>query len=106
MDVLREFDEHLKKFVNTRINMFQIVIKQFALTFIMEGVIISSFLIFGGYLVIEGKLPIGEFVAAEIVAVSVSTALKGFVKQIDYMYDIVEGLYKVDKLSVSLGEEK
>jgi ABC-type bacteriocin/lantibiotic exporter with double-glycine peptidase domain len=71
----------------------------------MEGIIVSSFLIFGGYMVIEGTLPIGEFVAAEIVIVSITYALKGFAKQIDYLYDIIEGLYKVDKLSISLGEK-
>jgi len=105
LKVLNEFNSYLERFVNTRVNMFKIVVKQFALTFIMEGIIISSFLIFGGYLVINGKLPIGEFVAVEIVVVSVTTALKGFVKQVDYMYDIVEGLYKVDKLSASLSEK-
>jgi ABC-type bacteriocin/lantibiotic exporter with double-glycine peptidase domain len=104
-EVLEEFDSYLEDFVDARINMFRIIIRQLSLTFIMEGIIVSSFLIFGGYMVIEGTLPIGEFVAAEIVIVSITYALKGFAKQIDYLYDIIEGLYKVDKLSISLGEK-
>lgn len=105
-DVLEEFDAHLNTFVDTRINMFRVMIKQLTLTFIMEGVVFSTFLILGGYLVINGVLPLGEFVAAEIIVVSITNALKGFVKQIDYIYDIVEGLYKVDKLSLSLSEQQ
>lgn len=103
--VLNEFNQELEQFVETRMNMFQVIIRQFTLTFIVEGIILSSFLILGGYLVINGKLPIGEFVAAEIVVVSITYALKGFLKQIDYIYDIVEGMYKVDKLSTALSEK-
>lgn len=102
-ETLEEFNQHLERFVETRMNMFRIIIRQFTLTFIVEGIILSSFLILGGYLVISGTLPIGEFVATEIVVVSITYALKGFLKQIDYIYDIVEGFYKVDKLSSALG---
>jgi len=51
-------------------------------------------------------LPLGEFVASEIIVVSISYALKGFMKQIDYIYDMIEGLYKVQKLSFTLEEKK
>lgn len=105
-EVLKGFDDHLHNFVDTRINMFHIMIRQLSFTFVMEGIVFSTFLIFGGYLVIEGILPLGEFVAAEIIVVSLTNALKGFVKQIDYIYDIVEGLYKVEKLSLSLSEQQ
>lgn len=104
-EVLADLDIHLNSYVNARRKMFRIIIRQLSLSFIMEGIIFSLFLIVGGSLVINGKLPIGEFVAAEIIVVTISYALKGFVKQIDYVYDIIEGLYKVDKLSLSLGEK-
>jgi ABC-type bacteriocin/lantibiotic exporter with double-glycine peptidase domain len=103
---LNEFDQQLHNFVDSRNNMFRIIVKQLTATFIMEGIIFSAFLIVGGYLVTSGVLPIGEFVAAEILVVSIANALKGFVKQIDYIYDIVEGLYKVNKLSISLSEKQ
>jgi ABC-type bacteriocin/lantibiotic exporter with double-glycine peptidase domain len=105
-EIFEKFDEHLNRFVDTRVNMFKVMIKQLALTFITEGVVFSIFLIIGGYLVIHGVLPLGEFVAAEIIVVSITNALKGFVKQIDYIYDIVEGLYKVNKLSMTLSEQQ
>jgi ABC-type bacteriocin/lantibiotic exporter with double-glycine peptidase domain len=101
-EILFNFDQLLNQFVDARINMFRIIIRQLALTFAMEGVIFSTFLIIGGSLVINGVLPVGEFVAAEIIVVSITGALKVFVKQIDYIYDIAEGLYKVNKLSKSL----
>ena len=103
-ETLQEFDGLLKDFIYARERIFQVIIRQLTLTFMIEGIIFSSFLIIGGYLVINGKLPLGEFVAAEIIVVSIINALKGFMKQLDYIYDMFEGLYKVEKLSFTLKE--
>lgn len=103
-EVLSYFDKHLLNFIDARQRIFRVTMRQLSITFFLEGLIFSGFLIVGGYLVIDGVLPIGEFVAAEIVLVSITNALKGFMKQIDYIYDMVEGFYKVDVLSKSLGE--
>ena len=105
-EVLSYFDQHLLKFIAARRRIFRVIMRQLSLTYFLEGLIFSGFLIVGGYLVIDGVLPIGEFVAAEIILVSITNALKGFMKQIDYIYDMVEGFYKVDVLSKSLGESK
>ena len=102
--ILGEYDEYLKKFIYARRKIFDVVIRQLSLTFVMEGLVFSSFLIFGGYLVVHGSIPLGEFVAAEIVVVSLIYALKGFMKNIDSIYDMAEGFYKIDSLSRSLKE--
>jgi len=102
-EILKDYDGYLNEFVQARKNSFNIIIRQLTLTFFTEGVIVSGFLILGGLLVINGTLPIGEFVAAEIIVVSIGYALKIFVKQIDYIYDMIEGFYKLDKLSGTLG---
>lgn len=104
--ILESFDNYLGTYVTARERIFRVIMRQLTLMFFMEGLIFSGFLIMGGYLVINGALPIGEFVAAEIVVVSVIYALKGFMKQIDYIYDMIEGFYKVDKLSLTLDEHK
>lgn len=103
-EVLKRFDRLLLHYAGARQKLFRVTIRQLALTFFAEGFIFSTFLIAGGWLVINGALPLGEFIAAEIVVVSMTYALKGFVKQIDYIYDTIEGFYKVHKLSHKLGE--
>jgi ABC-type bacteriocin/lantibiotic exporter with double-glycine peptidase domain len=104
-EVLGAFDRLLERYAVARQKLFRVTIRQLALTFFTEGFIFSSFLIAGGYLVINGSLPLGEFIAAEIIVVSITSALKGVVKQIDYIYDTVEGFYKVQKLSDKLQEK-
>lgn len=105
-DALNELDHKLSEYAKARQSLFNITIRQSGLTFIAEGVVFSGFLMIGGYLVFEGKLPVGEFIAAEIVVVSIIYALKGFVKQLDYIYDTIEGFYKIDKLSKNIGDQK
>jgi len=104
-EILGKFDDYLSTYAKARQKFFKIIIRQLALTYFAEGFIFSVFLIVGGYLVINGRLPLGEFVAAEIIVTSITYALKGFVKQLDYIYDTIEGLYKVNKLSVGLEDK-
>ncbi len=101
-EILSKFDASLSIYAQARQKLFEIIIRQWGFTFFAEGFIFSMFLIIGGHLVINGSLPLGEFVAAEIVVTSITYALKGFAKKLDYIYDTIEGLYKVNKLSVGL----
>jgi len=105
-ELLKTCDEHLNNYVEARQKSFGVIIKQLALTFFMEGFILSGFLILGGSLVVSGALPVGEFVAAEIVIMSIIYSLKIFVKQIDYIYEMIEGFNKLNKLSMSLDGDK
>lgn len=105
-EVLSKFNTFLTTYAQTRQKLFEIIIRQLGFTFFAEGFIFSMFLIIGGYLVINGSLPLGEFVAAEIIVTSITYALKGFAKQLDYVYDTIEGLYKVNKLSIGLQEKQ
>ena len=104
-EILGKFDSYLANYAKSRQKLFRITIRQLALTFFAEGFIFTVFLVIGGYLVINGQLPLGEFVAAEIIVTSITSALKGFVKQLDYIYDMIEGLYKVHELSVGLEDK-
>ena len=72
----------------------------------MQGLIYTLFFVVGGFLVINGKIPVGEFIAAEIIVVFMNKAVTSFVKQIDYFYEVVEGVYKIHKLDVSVGIHK
>ena len=105
MDVFKELDRLLVQFVKARDRMFRVVMQQRFLAYAMEGVIMATFFIVGGYLVFEGILPIGEFVAAEIVIITVLDALRDFMKQVDYMFEMIEGFYKIEKLEQILEQK-
>jgi len=101
-EMLEDLEKKMSAYVDARENHYGVRIKQLGISFFIQGLIISGFFILGGYLVIHGKMPIGEFVAAEIIIVTLIHAINSFVKQIDYIYDGIEGFYKIGKLSSSL----
>lgn len=105
-EMLRSLEEKMSEYVDARESHFGVRVKQLGLSFLVQGVIITGFFILGGFLVINGKLPVGEFVAAEIIVVTLIYAMNNFVKQLDYIYDGIEGFYKVGKLSSSLEIKK
>lgn len=101
-EMLIQLEENMSEYVDARQAHYGVRIKQLAVSFLTQGLIITGFFLLGGYLVINGKMPVGEFVAAEIVIVTLMYTLNNFVKQLDYIYDGIEGFYKIGKLSSEL----
>jgi len=101
-ELLEKFEEKMSDYVDARTRQYGVRIKQLSLSFMLQGVIVTGFFITGGHLVISGSMPIGEFVAAEIIIVTLIYAINGFAQQLNYIYDGIEGLYKINQLSTSL----
>ncbi len=103
-ETLETLDHKMSAYVDARQKHFRVMFKQLALSFIVQGIIITGFFLQGSLLVISGEMPVGEFVAAEIIVVALIYSINSFVKQIDYIYEGIEGFYKIGKLSSSLEE--
>lgn len=101
----QKLDHYLLEHTKARRSMFKTIISQQGLTFFTEGLIMSGFLVLGSYLVIKGTIPLGEFIASEIIILTIVYALKSFVKKLDFFYEAVEGFYKVSKLKYKLEQE-
>ena len=102
----KEFENILMDYLNARQKLFGVMIRQKSLTFLVQGIIYALFFILGGFLVIEGKIPVGEFIASEIIIVFINYALNNFVAYINYFYEAIEGVYKISMLRRYLGNEK
>ncbi len=100
--VNEKLESHMDAYIDARENHFKIRVKQLGISFLMQGVMIAGFFILGGYLVINGSMPVGDFVASEIIVVTLIYTMNSFVKQLDYVYESIEGFYKVGKLSTKL----
>jgi len=101
-EMLEGLEKNMNEYVDARQNQYSVRIRQLASSFIAQGVIITGFFIIGGYLVINGHMAVGEFVASEIIILTLIYALNEFTKQLDYVYDGIEGFYKVEMLSNAL----
>ncbi len=61
----------------------------------LQGTLILSFLLFGGYLVIENSINIGQFVAAELVVLIIASSVEKLVYSFETVYDVVTGVEKL-----------
>jgi ATP-binding cassette, subfamily B, bacterial len=102
---LRKTDEKLLQYVNARTSHFQVLLFQFKTLVVFKVGITAFMLILGTSLLFEQKINIGQFVAAEIVILTIINAIEKLIASLENVYDVVTGLYKVDSL-LELPEEK
>ncbi len=103
---LSKLDRLLNKYLDVRNKLFKVILRQKMFSFFIQALIYGLFFVFGSFLVINGQIPVGEFVAAEIIVVYINYAIKGLIKEIDSFYDITEGFYKLGKLESFLKGSK
>jgi ATP-binding cassette subfamily B protein len=91
-------DEKVLEYINSRTAHFNILLLQFKSLIFFKVGITAIILILGTYLLFEQKLNIGEFVAAEIIILTVINSLEKLIVSIENIYDVMTGLYKLDSV--------
>lgn len=78
---------------------FRIVMRQLAMSLILQVLASTALLGLGGYLVIQGQLTLGQLVAAEIVVASVVASVTKLGKQLESFYDLLAAVDKLGHLT-------
>lgn len=102
---LRKTDEKLLQYVNARTSHFQVLLFQFRTLVAFKVGITALMLILGTSLLFDQKINIGQFVAAEIIILTIINAIEKLITSLENVYDVVTGLYKVDSV-LELPDEK
>jgi ABC-type bacteriocin/lantibiotic exporter with double-glycine peptidase domain len=98
-------DQRILKYINSRTAHFKVLLIQFR-TFVFFKVSITALmLVLGSYLLFNQKINIGQFVAAEIVIITIINALEKLIISLENVYDITTALYKIDSI-LELPEEQ
>ncbi len=92
---LRKTDTNVLNYLNARTAHFRILIFQFRSLLAFKVAITAAMLTVGTYLLITQQLNIGEFIAAEIVILTVIGAVEKLISSLDSVYDIITGLEKL-----------
>jgi len=88
-------DALTREYLLARSAHFRVLMRQFGFALFLQAAANVALLALGGYLVVEGKLTLGELVAAEIVVTLVVATFTKLGKQLEAYYDL---LAAVDKL--------
>ncbi len=99
-------DEQLMKYLSARTSHFHVLLIQFKSLVFFKLCITALMLILGSYLLFNQKINIGQFVAAEIIIITVINSLEKLIKSLEHIYDVVTGLHKLnDVLDIELEKD-
>lgn len=96
---LTKTDFHTKNYLDARESHFKVLVWQYSFMVGFKVLLASGLLIFGGILVIEGKMNIGQFVASEIILLMLMNAIEKVILSLDTIYDILTSLEKIGQVT-------
>lgn len=91
--------EYLGGYLNKRKNHFRILITQYSAAVIMKSLVTASTLILGTVLVINREITLGQFVASEIIIITVLSSIEKFISSFETIYDMLTALDKIAQLT-------
>ena len=92
---LKRADKNITDYLTARTSHFKVLLFQYKVLVAFKVVVTACLLAIGTYLVIKQQLNIGEFIAAEIVILTVIGAVEKLISSLDSVYDVITGLEKL-----------
>ena len=91
-------DERVLGYLESRENHFKVLSKQYTLLLIFKIIVALALLLVGGFLVLEQKMNIGQFVAAEIIILLVIDSVEKIILNLENVFDILTSLEKLGQV--------
>lgn len=96
---LEKTNQHVDAYTDARESHFHVLKWQYSLLVAFKVLVAAGLLIIGGLLVFEEQLSIGQFVAAEIVILTVISSVEKIVFGLDNVYDVLTSLEKIAQVT-------
>ncbi len=92
---LKNTDKNMVGYLSARTAHFKVLLIQYKSLVFFKVAITTIMLTVGVYLLLNQQLNIGEFIAAEIVILSIVTAVEKLINSLDNIYDVITALGKL-----------
>ncbi len=96
---LHKTDGLVSNYLKARKAHFKVLIFQFINLIGFKVLVAAGFLVLGGTLVIEQRMNVGQFVAAEIIILLIFSSVEKLIASLDVIYDVMTGLEKLGFVS-------
>ncbi len=96
---LRNTDHLVCNYLDNRRKHFRILLTQYGVIVGFKVIVTASLLLLGSYLVIDNQINIGQFVAAEIVVISIISSVEKLMLSMDTVYDTLTALEKLGSVT-------
>ncbi|WP_298392792.1 peptidase domain-containing ABC transporter [Flavobacterium sp.] len=92
-------NNHLvEEYIGYREKHFKIIKRQFTQLIVFKVIITAGLLLIGGYLVLNQKMNIGQFVAAEIIILLVINSVEKIIIGLESLYDVLTSVEKIGQI--------
>jgi ABC-type bacteriocin/lantibiotic exporter with double-glycine peptidase domain len=95
---LRKNDELTTQYIHNRTSHFKILLFQYWSLVGFKVIITAAMLIVGTILLVDQQINIGQFIAAEIVIITILNSIEKFTLNLDKVYDILTSVGKLSKV--------
>ena len=102
----KKADDKIVDYVKARKRHFAILLLQYKVLIAFKVIITAAMLIVGCILLLEQQINIGQFVAAEIVIITVITSVEKLIINLDSVYSALTSVEKINKLLDKPAEEE
>jgi ABC-type bacteriocin/lantibiotic exporter with double-glycine peptidase domain len=101
---LKKTDVLVSGYLEARTEHFNVLKFQYWSLIFFKLLITASMLVVGGILLVEQELNIGQFIAAEIVILTVLSAVEKMILSLDNVFDLLTSIEKLGKVTDKEGE--
>jgi len=91
-------DKLVTGYLDARTRHFKILVIQYWALIVFKILITAGMLVVGGILLVENKINIGQFVASEIVILTVLSSVEKLIQSLDKIYDVLTSVEKLGKV--------
>ncbi len=95
---MQKSDALVSKYLTSRENHFKVLILQFIQLISFKVLVTLGLLLIGGYLVLDQRMNIGQFVAAEIIIIMVINSVEKLVLGLESFYDVLTSIEKLGQI--------
>lgn len=95
---LRQTDTLTTGYLQSRTAHFRVLMSQYWSLIAFKTLITAAMLIVGSFLLVNQQLNIGQFIAAEIIILTVIGAIEKFITNLDKVYDVLTATEKLGKV--------
>lgn len=95
---MEKTDKLVAGYLNARTDHFRILLIQYWALIFFKVLITAGMLTVGSLLLVRNEINVGQFVASEIVILTVLASVEKFIKSLDKVYDLLTSLEKLGKV--------
>lgn len=91
-------DQYVMNYLDSRTRHFKVLLIQYWSLIFFKVIITTGMLVVGGVLLVQNQINIGQFVASEILILTVLSAVEKLIQSLDKVYDVLTSVEKLGKV--------